>query len=242
VHNSLFVAETREAALRKVCTDCHTDSLQRLWHPTGQGTPLDVEEPYEACINCHMPKATSSGFPMHVWRINTNANYSTFPTAEEFGIGATATKKIANASPDGSYTNAVWVDVDYACGRCHGGSNGPDATQNGAPYFTKEGLADAAKLMHKPGASVQTANNVDGYTLTLTDASTDDSMVLPTNAVTIQWGDKTSSTGDAGGVFTHTYAKAKKYSIVYCVTDKYGYKSYKKFTVTIRKPVTASAK
>jgi predicted CXXCH cytochrome family protein len=241
VHNSLFVETTREAALRKVCTDCHTDSIQRLWHPTGKGTPLDVSEPFEACVTCHMPRATPSGLRMHMFRINPSNGYSTFPTAAEFGVGTTPTKMITNSSPDGSYTNAVWVDVDYACGQCHGGSRGADATKNGAPYFTKQGLSDAAKLMHKPGAAVSLVNDISGYTVTLTDSSTDDSIVLPTNAVTIDWGDKTSSTGNAGGVFVHTYGKAKKYQIVYSVTDKYGYKSYKKLLVTIHKGGTTAS-
>ena len=237
VHNSLFVAETREAALRKVCTDCHTNSIQRLWHPTGQGTPLDVAEPYEACVTCHMPKATPSGFPMHVFRINSDGGYSTFPSAAEFGVGSTATKKIANTSPDGSYTNAVWVDVDYACGQCHGGSGGPDATKNGAPYYTKDGLAHYAKDMHNPGPIISAATNISGYTVTLTDSSIDDSIIFPPNAVTIDWGDKTShSTGNPGNVFTHTYARAKKFTILYNVLDRHGYTTTKKFTVTIKKP------
>jgi predicted CXXCH cytochrome family protein len=237
VHNSLFVAETREAALRKVCTDCHTNSIQRLWHPTGQGTPLDVPEPYEACVTCHMPKATPSGFPMHVYRINSDAGYSTFPTAAEFGVGATATKKIANTAPDGSYTNAVWVDVDYACGQCHGGSFGPDATKNGAPYYTKEGLAHYAKDMHNPGPIISAATNISGFTVTLTDSSVDDSIIFPPNAVTIDWGDKKEkSTGNPGQVFTHTYTKAKKFTILYSVLDRHGYTTTKKFTVTIKKP------
>ncbi len=251
VHNSLFVAEQREAALRKVCTDCHTNKLlTNVNHLTGLGTPLDVSEPYEACINCHMPKATPSGLPMHLWRINPDVNYSTFPSAEEFGIGATATNKNANASPetytsptgDKVYANAVWVDVDYACGQCHGGSRGPDAVRNGAPYFPKDGLAVVAKTMHRnadPTASVK--SGISGYTVTLTDSSTDD-RTFPANAVTIQWGDKASSKGNAGGVFTHTYTKPKKYVIVYTITDKDGAVSTKKITVVIQKPAVQAKK
>jgi predicted CXXCH cytochrome family protein len=242
VHNSMFVAETREASHRKVCTDCHTNSVQRMWHPTGQGTPFDVSETWEACVTCHMPRATSGGFPMHLWRINTDVNYSTFPSAAEFGIGATATSKIANMSPDGTYTNAVWVDVDYVCGQCHGGSRGPGATRNGAEYFTKEGLADAAALVHRPGPIAQVTTDVSGYTVTLKDTSIDDSIVFPANAVTIQWGDKSSTTGAAGSVFTHTYGKAKKFQIVYTIVDHDGYPTTKKINVVIKKTVTASKK
>ncbi|HTM10178.1 MAG TPA: cytochrome c3 family protein [Verrucomicrobiae bacterium] len=236
VHNSLFVESTREAALRKVCTDCHTNSIQRLWHPTGKGTPLDVSEPWEACVTCHMPRATPSGLRMHIFRIDPSNGYSTFPTAAEFGVGAAPTKMIANSSPDGSYTSAVWVDVDYACGQCHGGSRGPDATKNGAPYFTKSGLAHYAETMHSPGPIVNVTGDVSGYTVTLKDTSVDDSIVFPSNPVTIQWGDKTPSTiGSVGGTFTHTYVRPKKYVIVYLVLDKHGVTTTKKITVTIRK-------
>jgi len=237
VHNSLFIAEQRESALRKVCTDCHTNKpLTKVNHLTGLGTPLDVMEPYEACINCHMPKATPSGLPMHLWRINPDVDYSTFPSAEEFGIGAPATNKNANASPDGAYANAVWVDVDYACGQCHGGSRGPSATRNGAPYFPKDGLAVVAQTMHmNSGPTATVTTDVSGYTVTLTDSSSDD-RTLPANAITVQWGDKKNSTGNAGDVFEHTYTKAKKFQIVYTVTDKEGVKSSKKINVVIQKP------
>ena len=46
-----------------------------------------------------MPKATDGGFPSHLFRINVNPSYSTFPTPDEF-LGNT--KKVANTAPDGS--------------------------------------------------------------------------------------------------------------------------------------------
>ncbi len=238
VHNSLFVAEQREAALRKVCTDCHNKSFNNIGHPAGPGTPLGnlagTAEAWEACVTCHMPKATSSGFPMHLWRINTKADYRTFPTATEFGIGATATKKIANAAADGSYTNAVWVDVDYVCGQCHGGSFGPDAVKNGAFYMDKATLSVAATGMHNnPAPKASCTESISGLTVTLTDTSTDD-WFFPDNAVTVNWGDGTSSTGNAGGVFSHTYAKAKRYRIVHSVTDSRGATKKHKLTVRVR--------
>ncbi len=235
VHNSLFVEEQREAALRKVCTDCHNKPLAYINHLDGPGTPKgDGTKPAEACVTCHMPRATSSGFSMHLWRINTAANYRTFPTATEFGIGAPATKKNANASADGPYTNAVWVDVDYACGQCHGGSLGPTATHNGAPYFLKSELSQYAQGMHgNPAPTLSFTSSMSHMTVTLTDASTDDS-VYPV-AITVQWGDKTSSQGNAGDVFSHTYAKAKKFQIVYTIIDSEGAKKIKKLTVAAKK-------
>jgi hypothetical protein len=241
VHNSLFVAEQREAALRKVCTDCHNKSLtvKTINHPIRAGTPFDAEGA-DRCVTCHMPRATSSGFPMHLWRINTDANYSTFPSATEFGIGAPATKKNANTAPDGSYTNAVWVDVDYACGQCHGGSFGPNATLNDAPYLTKAELAMLAKGMHNNGGpTVSFMTSVSDYTVTLTDTSTDDS-ILPDNAITVQWGDKTSTTGNPRSVFSHSYTKSGKYNIVYTVRDSDGVKASKKIAITPTYSITAN--
>ena len=67
------------------------------------------------------------------------------------GVGGTwtaATKtRSAQTAPDGTYTNAVWVDLDLACGQCHGGSIGT-TTYNGAPYISKTALAAAATGMH----------------------------------------------------------------------------------------------
>lgn len=240
VHNSFFVEETKEAALRKVCPNCHINkSLERVSHPKVAGGPLDVSEPWEACVNCHMPKATASGFPMHLWRINTDVDYRTFPTAAEFGIGATATKKIANASPDGSYTNAVWVDVDYACGQCHGGSFGPSAANKG-PYLDKATLSGAAQNMHMNGPPVVSfTTDIDEYTVTLTDTSIDES-TFPANAVTVQWGDGTSNQYNAGDVFSHTYATDKTFQIVYSVKDSDGLISSKKIKVAATFSLTAN--
>jgi Doubled CXXCH motif (Paired_CXXCH_1) len=249
VHNSLFVADQQEAALRKVCTDCHNKPFSNINHLDGPGTPLGylagTPEAWEACVTCHMPRATSGGFPMHLWRINPSSKYSTFPTAKQFGIGATATKKNANASPEafagGSYTNAVWVDVDYACGQCHGGSFGPTATQNGAPYISKSNLSSYAQNMHGyAGPIVSFTTTMDHLTATLTDASTGNFSMLPPT-ITVNWGDKTpSSTGKAGDVFTHTYAQAKKFQIVYTVTGSDGAKSSKKIKVAPTFSITAN--
>jgi len=264
-----------------------------------------------------MPKPTSGDFPMHVWRINPDASYSTFPTAAEYGAGTTPTKKIANAATDGTYTNAVWVDLDLACGQCHGpagpavhqfsktalstfaevmhdgggapstdcatchtkkittmnhpvsigtpstcitchtkpgttisidascgachgGSAGPSATQNGAPYISKSYLLVYANNIHNNSApKVSMDIDVSSYTVTLTDTSTDDS-IFPENAITVKWGDGTSSTGNAGSVFIHTYATAKKFNIVYTVKDADGLRTSKTKTVAIKFSITVN--
>ena len=154
VHESLFVADAKEP-LRRECTTCHTDKLiNDMRHPLGAGTPFGESggNAAVACEICHMPKATSGGFPMHLWRINSSASYSTFP-AHADNAAFNAGKKIANTSPDGSYTNAAWVDLDYACGQCHGGDTdhgtkpGLPALQQGHPRGVRGG--DPPRFQHQ---------------------------------------------------------------------------------------------
>jgi hypothetical protein len=76
---------------------------------------------------------------MHLWRINTSATYTT--------MGATE----ANTAADGSYTSAAWVDLDHACGQCHGGGPAQGPGYEPVPpalYRTRATLAGVAKGMH----------------------------------------------------------------------------------------------
>ncbi|MFN7986300.1 MAG: PKD domain-containing protein [Thermoanaerobaculia bacterium] len=109
-----------EKPFSEECNVCHhVKSLEHVAHPSGPGTPLAMaeEDRMEACVTCHMPGG------LHLFRINTDANYSTFPMPQ-----AMAANTAANTAPDGSYTNAVWVDIDAACGQCHGGGTANVAT------------------------------------------------------------------------------------------------------------------
>jgi hypothetical protein len=157
VHNSLFVVG--QEGLRKECVSCHNNSTyasdvpgtaqaSSISHPTGAGTPEGVD-PADPCVVCHMPKPTGGDFPMHVWRINSDPNYSTFPSAASYGAGTTPVRKNANTAADGSYTNAVWVDLDLSCGECHG-------TSGTAHLISKAGLASYAAAMHSGGGAPTT--------------------------------------------------------------------------------------
>src|SRR4029077_13692031 len=86
--------------------------LAKIRHLAGPGTPLErmATEPSEPCVVCHMPEGR------HLFRINADPSYSTFPIP-----AALTTTQNANTAPDGTYTRAVWIDVDAACGQCHGG-------------------------------------------------------------------------------------------------------------------------
>ncbi len=108
VHNSVVAGDKPFA---EECTECHAKDLSSMIHSGGPGTPLEemATDPMEACVSCHMPHGE------HLFRINTDATYSTNPPAALTG------NTNANVAPDGSYPNAVWVDLDSACGKCHGG-------------------------------------------------------------------------------------------------------------------------
>jgi len=83
----------------------------------------------------------------------------------------------------------------------------------------------------------------EGFTVTLTDASTDD-VALPAGAVKVNWGTTpgSTSTGDAGTAISKTYTTAGTYIIKTTVTDAGGLKSYqnRQVTVPVKYSVTGS--
>ncbi len=118
VHWSLASTDPEAEPLRKECGSCHGKNLTVMMHPKGAGTPLENmdQDPAEACEICHMPGLE------HLFRINADATYSAFPTASLTGTAN------MNTAADGTYTNASWVDLDQACGQCHGGGTAQAST------------------------------------------------------------------------------------------------------------------
>ena len=114
VHKSTVAAANPDGgAIHEECTTCHAKDVNQLLHPSGVGTPIESKVyPNEACVACHMPEG------LHLFRINVDEDYSTFPPAALTGTTN------ANTTPDG----AAWVDLDAACGQCHGGGNGQATT------------------------------------------------------------------------------------------------------------------
>ena len=112
VHQSVVTngAEPFEAK----CQECHhaATNLNTIQHPKGPGTPFANAdtEPMEACTSCHMPGG------LHLFRINVDKAYSLFPMP-----AAMSANVAPNTAADGTFANAAWVDVDLACGQCHGG-------------------------------------------------------------------------------------------------------------------------
>ena len=136
-----------------------------------------------------MPKpAGGTGLYVHVFRINTDPRYSTFPKSGATTPGIcsdpnyktraeclAAGKKwslVANSAPDGLYAGAVWVDLDLACGKCHGAGGE-------AKSLSKRQLAQYAKGMHgstgstAPKAAMAALPTVTGNSVSFVDKSTD---------------------------------------------------------------------
>ncbi len=108
-------ANPNGGAIRRECAECHASiNLATIGHLAGAGTPLEHKntDPNESCRICHMPNGE------HLFRINSDVSYTSLPAA------AMTTTANANTAPDKTYPQAVWVDLDNACGQCHGGGLG----------------------------------------------------------------------------------------------------------------------
>lgn len=240
---------------KRECTACHSEKsdLSTLRHPRGHGTPQEEgqHDIGAACASCHMPKpAGGTGLSVHVFRINTDPTYSTFPA-----VGATTPgycsdpsyttrtaciaagkswSLVANSAPDGTWTNAVWVDLDLACGKCHG-SGGE------AKPLSKKQLARYAKGIHgvsqrpntPPTAAMTALPTVTGYTVSFQDNSTDVEDPQSALRIAVDWGDWTIETGLAGGTFSHTYISGGAFTIRHTATDTRGLKGYESISVVI---------
>ncbi len=140
----------------KPCQECHSGQfavdLTKINHLATAGTPLDPAtvgtDESAPCITCHMPNGE------HMFRINPDENYSTFPMP-----AALSSVVNANTSPDGTFTNAVWVDLDAACGQCHGGGTAQATTTLTAPTSTASStLTVASTVGFQVGQHVRVAD------------------------------------------------------------------------------------
>ena len=202
-------------------------------HPKSAGTPFDNTLYEDSCAVCHMAtQAVENGdqvsMPAHLWRINTDASYKTFPTADQFnGTNGATQDRTAQIAPetyvksDGTFTTyakAVWVDLDLACGQCHGGSLGTGATHNRAPYFNKSQLSSLAKDMHQ-------INLAAGFTWS-NDPSVsygiifDASAACPTgDTCSYSWNFGDGSAAGTGATPSHTYADATAKTVTLTMAD-----------------------
>ncbi|HJQ98567.1 MAG TPA: PKD domain-containing protein [Candidatus Polarisedimenticolaceae bacterium] len=229
VHWALADPDPEAEPLRRECTTCHMNSgtsaseapqvsLLTINHQGGVGTPLEHvgTEPASACESCHMPESADGKSPMHLWRINTDPNYVTM------GAGQ------ANTTPDGAYAAAAWVDLDHACGQCHGGGTSQDAEHQPVPpalYRTRASLALVAQGMHAASGAnfaVTFRTTVTGLQVNA-DASVDcgtDSVgnPVPCPAFIYDWTWGDGGSHGAGDPASHTYATGGTYPITLVVT------------------------
>lgn len=121
VHKSSLAEANPDGGAIAECTECHAKDLAVMKHPGGKGTPLEEMgvEPMAACETCHMP----SGY--HFFRVNTDPAYATFP--DSVFTAPPVTSAEANKADHEGYP-AVWVDLDMACGQCHGGGSAYNVT------------------------------------------------------------------------------------------------------------------
>jgi len=133
-------------------TDSHAKPLSQIQHPNGPGTPLygvTVDEPVEACGTCHMPGG------LHLFRINPDPAYSTRISGKANCPDGGPANQCLNSIPNAKGFPEVYVDLDLACGQCHGGGDASTeaaaklvAQEHGAPYYTKAALEYPAEVMH----------------------------------------------------------------------------------------------
>jgi len=177
-----------EVTTLQTCASCHQDGsrygIASPAHSKGKGTPSGITAPdgvtqLESCVVCHMAATTTGNTgEYHFLRINADPNYHTFPTAQQYytsygsGNFAPFNTYVSNwngfdletyVDANGTTQNypAVGLDVDIACGQCHGGGtvfgqNPYGIVSTGAPYFTRASLAAFAKGIHGTGATTAT--------------------------------------------------------------------------------------
>lgn len=171
-HQSTVAAVNAPKPIVRTCDSCHQLSktiMSTINHPMGPGTPFPTGAPSDipgACVTCHMQAALGQA-SSHMFRINTDVNYRTFPTPDQlYTQGITALGATPEYSPmDGTtFNDANWLDVDLACGQCHVGGDGKTNPYGltlppgmpGAHAYTKAQLAYWASVMHPPDPAVPT--------------------------------------------------------------------------------------
>jgi len=200
---------------------CHstigTNLLATIKHPVGPGTPFpdggtDADVP-GACVTCHMQAAspnptnpTQGVAQSHFFRISVDPNYYTFPTAVQYYSGAPGANAL-NVATDTvtGFTNAIYNDVDVACGQCHGGGTtgqnpyGIAVPNPAPPAFTRTYLASAATGIHgsdglfttvaTPTFSPGAATYATAQTVTIASTTAGATICYTTNGTTPQAGD-----------------------------------------------------
>ena len=163
-HQSTVASVPGAKPITTTCDQCHALSktiLQTVNHPAGPGTPFPSGTQADipgACVTCHMQAALGRA-TSHLFRINTDASFRTYPTPDQFynlDVTALGTATEYSDLSETSYPQAAWQDVDLSCGQCHVGGDGVNNPYNltlppgmpGAHAYTKTQLAYWASTMH----------------------------------------------------------------------------------------------
>ncbi|MGO9379674.1 MAG: PKD domain-containing protein [Dissulfurispiraceae bacterium] len=179
-------AATGAQPMRVSCQTCHTEIVvSKTAHPQTYDTPFDNSlYPNGSCEVCHMVRPDNGkSVRLHLFRISVDANYYTFPTPSQFRAG----QVYPNTENDGSSfpgNYAAWVDVDLACGQCHGGGTAQVTTTGSVALSSPttltvangSGFIEGQKIMiagaGSGGATLYSYTAaVSGNTITLTDAA-----------------------------------------------------------------------
>ena len=129
VHQSIVPEVGAAEPLKRECIDCHADKadLTKINHLSGTGTPLALGT--RSCEVCHMPKPTSEGYPMHLWRINTDSAYDTFPSQAEFYGGICSKNPMDPVTGFPINTTQDLCEADFRCmDSCCEGQKGQDSS------------------------------------------------------------------------------------------------------------------
>ncbi len=175
------------------CSDaCHSIGITQLNHQAGPGTPTyGVTDRTAYCNGCH--NAPWNGV-YHPYTVNVLAGSPTAPGS---------------------------VDLDQACGRCHGGGIAQDAQHQPVPpalYRTKAALGPVAGGIHDfAGVSYPVAITAVPSNLTIV-ASAVVACGGPCPVLTYDWawGDGTQDLG-SGATASHTYPAPGTYAITVTV-------------------------
>ena len=219
--------------------------ITQINHPVGIGTPLgntsgDPSQANDACVICHMPRpdngdfATTSTARTHLFRINTNASYSTFPaytsnTSGTLGPNNNGVSTEPNTANDGSSfpgPNAVWIDLNLACGQCHGGGASQNFTTGSITVGTATLTIPATAAANAAMANIKAGDRIrivgagisNSILASLASGNSDlytnvQKIVLPINltAGTITTTDKASSTALNTQVITNPTINGANY-------------------------------
>jgi len=218
------------------CGQCHGGGTDQLANPPQPGIPYFNKTILGAFgENIHLSKPivriTFYNDPATSYRMNFSGADTTCPSGSctylwDFGDGSPAVSgiNVSRTYGNGS-TYTVALAVADTVNQTSSSASSPVTPQ----YVNQPPLA----LF---GAGTPSASN---YTVTVIDGSTDDA-AFPANAITVNWGNGTISTGNAGASFTKVYTTAGVFTILLTARDAGGLYGSVSTKVTVPQKFTVS--